>query len=478
MCPMGHSKSTSGCLVPTRAPEHFRLEEMQLQLAALVVDKDKAARDNATLVAENMDKRGRAKRSAVLTIPDSNEARELGKKLAIMCEAWSDSTTLLKPRPDLDPDSEERYVSFETYKLGITSAIYDFIPAKYHSFLQARSDWCSLLRRKQGEGRADALKYIKRAAPQIFKDYGIPARDWTSPTTRADSTIIQSLLKFPGDKEYPEVPPLVYPDLVSNPRKVFCNPILGRILRVILFGIASLDKATVQTSTLGKMWGINELTPGSLAFAVIAAIYVLSPDSSLNETGLVSLIPYRKIYYKIKGTLVLHPDSPPIRKAFRLHAVTVFEGITHSSTVGSGTTAPAESQHGVHSLRDALRDIESSDDEPYDYDGSQNPNDPYPEPPRPPAAEYETFNLDNVIDSDIDDSDPTPAAADNGAPPIEPFIDNPQLKVASANLSATRRGGKKVARAGRGRGKGAATQGNEEPAAAPQPRRVSHRTRS
>lgn len=122
-----------------------RLEEMQLQLAALVVDKDKAARDNATLVAENMDKRGRAKKSAVLTIPDSNEARELGKKLAIMCEAWSDSTTLLKPRPDLDPDSEERYVSFETYKLGITSAIYDFIPAKYHSFLQARSDWCSLV---------------------------------------------------------------------------------------------------------------------------------------------------------------------------------------------------------------------------------------------------------------------------------------------------------------------------------------------
>lgn len=43
-----------------------------------------------------------------------------------------------------------------------------------------------------------------------------------------------------------------------------------QILRVILFGIASLDKATVQTSTLGKMWGINELTPGSLAFAVIA----------------------------------------------------------------------------------------------------------------------------------------------------------------------------------------------------------------
>ncbi|KAF4568379.1 hypothetical protein EYR40_010218 [Pleurotus pulmonarius] len=360
-------------------PGPNRLEEMQLQLAALVVDKDRTARDNATLIAENMDKRGRAKRSVSLAIPDSNEARELGKKLAIMCEAWSDSSTLLKPRPDLDPNSEERYMSFETYKLGITSAIYDFIPAKYHSFLQARSDWCSL---------------------------------------------------FPGNKEYPEVPPLVYPDLVANPRKVFCNPILGR------------------TSTLGKMWGINELTPGSLAFAVIVAIYVLSPDSSLNETGLVSMIPYRKIYYKIKSTLVLHPESPPIRKAFRLHAVTVFEGITHSSTVGLATTAPAESQHGVHPLCDALHDIESSDDEPYDYNGSQNPNEP-PADPRPPTVEHEMFDLDQVVDSELDDPNPMPTATDNRAPPAPPaerLIDDPQ--VASADLPGARRGGKKMTRTG------------------------------
>lgn len=118
---------------------------MQLQLAALVVDKDNTARENATLVAENMDKRGRGKKSVSLTIPDADEAKELGKKLAIMCEAWSDSNSFLKPRPDLDPNSEERYSSFETYKLGITSAIYDFLPAKCHKFLQVRSDWCTLV---------------------------------------------------------------------------------------------------------------------------------------------------------------------------------------------------------------------------------------------------------------------------------------------------------------------------------------------
>lgn len=118
---------------------------MQLQLAALVVDKDNTARENATLIAENMDKRGRAKTNMSSTIPDAVDAKELGKKLAIMCEAWSDSSSFLKPRPDLDPNSEERYSTFESYKLGITSAIYDFLPEKYHAFLQSRSDWCSLV---------------------------------------------------------------------------------------------------------------------------------------------------------------------------------------------------------------------------------------------------------------------------------------------------------------------------------------------
>ncbi|KAF9494404.1 hypothetical protein BDN71DRAFT_1431773 [Pleurotus eryngii] len=124
---------------PNASPRTLRkrLEAMQLQLAALVVNKDNTTCENTTLIAENMDKRGWAKTNVLSTIPDAIDTKELGKKLAIMCEAWSDSSSFLKPRHNLDPNSEERYSTFESYKLGITSAIYDFLPGKYHTFLQS-----------------------------------------------------------------------------------------------------------------------------------------------------------------------------------------------------------------------------------------------------------------------------------------------------------------------------------------------------
>ncbi|KAJ8688721.1 hypothetical protein PTI98_013480 [Pleurotus ostreatus] len=408
-----------------------------------------------------MDKRGRGKTNVSSTIPDAVDAKELGKKLAIMCKAWSDSSSFLKPQPDLDPNSEERYGTFKSYKLGITSAIYDFLPEKYHTFLQSQSDWCSLLRKNQGEGQADTLKYLKQAAPQIFKDYAIAASDWTSSTTRSNSTIIQSLLKFPGDTHYPE------------------------ILRVVLFGSASLDKPTVHTSTLGKLWSINKLTAASLAFAVIAAVHILSPDSFLNKTGLVSLIPYCKYYYKLKSTLVLHANLPPICKAFQIQEAIVFEGITHHSTTSEATNEAPESQHGVNSLCEVLRNIDSSNNESDDKRTREAPN----SSAHSRSIEYETFDLSNITHSDSDTPeeraiDPNsapavPAANDSlTAPavnntPAAPSIDSmpaSQDIVASANGM---RGGKKK---GRGGGRGHSTRRGETEAV--NPRRVSGCTRA
>ncbi|KAF9491745.1 hypothetical protein BDN71DRAFT_1510093 [Pleurotus eryngii] len=438
-----------------------RLEAMQLQLAALVVDKDNTARENASLIAENMDKRGRAKSNVSSTIPDAANAKELGKKLAIMCKAWSDPSSFLKPQPDLDPNSEEQYMTFESYKLGITSAIYDFLPEKYHTFLQSRSDWCNLLRKKQGEGHADALKYLKQAAPQIFKNYPILASDWTSSTTHSNSTAIQSLLKFPGDAHYPEVPPpLSTQTFVHALEQFFAIQFLAvyvPILRVILFGSASLDKPTVHTSTLGKLWGISELTAGSLAFAVIAAIHILSPDSSLNETGLVSLIPYRKYYYKLKSTLVLHTDSPPIHKAFRIHQAIVFEGITHHSTKSEAADGAPESQHGVNSLCEALRNIDSSDNN--DSVNERTGGVPGPSAGSRPI-EYEIFDLSNIAHSDSDtpaertvDNTRAAPAVDNtdlATPAVHNSLAAPAVQDIAASTNGTR-GGKKKGRVG-GRG--------------------------
>ncbi|KAF9494405.1 hypothetical protein BDN71DRAFT_1431774 [Pleurotus eryngii] len=208
------------------------------------------------------------------------------------------------------------------------------------------------------------------------------------------------------------------------------------ILHVVLFGSASLNKPTIHMSTLGKLWGINKLTTASLAFAVIAAIHMLSPDSSLNETGLISLIPYRKYYYKLKSTLVLHADSPSICKAFQMHEVIVFEGITHHSTTSETTNQAPESQNSVNSLCEALRNINSSDDDKSNNGRTHGASNTFAHS-RP--IEYKTFNLSNITQSNSDtleerNIDDTPAVPATDNTPVVQNI------MASANGM---RGGKK-----------------------------------
>ncbi|KAF9488061.1 hypothetical protein BDN71DRAFT_1436405 [Pleurotus eryngii] len=280
-----------------------RLEAMQLQLVALVVDKDNAAQENTTLVMENMDKHG---------------------------------------------------------------------------------DWCTLLCRKQEEGRVDALKYIKRSAPSIFKDYGIPASDWTSSTTRANSTIIQSLLKFLGNKNYPEVPPLIYLGLNMDTRKVFCNPILGRC-----------------------------------RCQVITAVHVLSSDTLLNEMGLMSLIPYRMYYYKLKSTLVLHTNAPT-------HSQSIFHTSQHRQSQINLVFTPFVMPFAISTVQTMTKNDNNTS-------GSAN----LPRTLRPLTIEYEMFDLAQVIDS-RSDSEPISPAVVESTPELQPAHEQPSRQ---GKKKASHRGG-------------------------------------
>ncbi|KAF9496511.1 hypothetical protein BDN71DRAFT_1505810 [Pleurotus eryngii] len=198
--------------------------------------------------------------------------------------------------------------------------------------------------------------------------------------------------------------------------------VLGRVLRVTLFGAASPDKFTVQMSTLKRIWGVNELMAASLAFAVITAVHVLSSDTSLNEMGLVSLIPYRTYYYKLKSTLVLHADAPPIHKAFCTQSAFVFEGINHDNSTATVAAQAESNQHSVHSLHDALCDIDSSDNNENDNNTSGSAD--LPQTSRPLTIEYETFDLAQVIDS-RSDSEPISPAVVKSTPELQPAHGQP-----------------------------------------------------
>ena len=165
-----------------------------------------------------------------------------------------------------------------------------------------------------------------------------------------------------------------------------------------------------------------------------------------------------------------------------MHEAVVFEGITHHSATSETTNQAPESQHGVNSLREALRDIDSSDDDESDDGRTRGaPN----TSARSRPIEYETFDLSSITQSDSDtpeernvDDTPVAAAPVVNDTPAAPATDNtPAAQDIVVFANGTRAGKKKGRGGSRGRGAGRGGQAGAEPVVV-QPRRVSGRTRT
>lgn len=163
---------------------------------------------------------------------------------------------------------------------------------------------------------------------------------------------------------------------------------------------------------------------------------------------------------------MLHADSAPIRKAFRIHQEIVFAGITYDSAASEAVNAAPEGQHGVSSLREALRDIDSDDDDDDEtilHTGTRH-------------VELETFDLSNVTESDGGEPANPPIDAASAAPLEQPTLTTTPAAHDTPVSANPKRGANKKGRVG-GRGRGAGRGANLAEDVAP-PRRVSGRTRA
>lgn len=62
----------------------------------------------------------------------------LGRKYCVMVEPWIDNI-FEKPCPDIDPFSEERFLSDASKLQGRIAELYDFVPQKFHRIMNNHS---------------------------------------------------------------------------------------------------------------------------------------------------------------------------------------------------------------------------------------------------------------------------------------------------------------------------------------------------
>ncbi|KAG2047844.1 hypothetical protein BDR06DRAFT_846682, partial [Suillus hirtellus] len=114
-------------------------------------------------------------------------------------------------------------------------------------------------------------------------------------------------------------PPLLFPGLQEDVtlKTVFSNWILfAKILRASLHGVTSLHQEPCGgLKTNAQKWNFQQVMPGSIAWAAVMAIFLLSPDMEFPGSGVgkSSTINYRDLFFQYKKLLVMKWDMRCIK---------------------------------------------------------------------------------------------------------------------------------------------------------------------
>ncbi|KAG1888649.1 hypothetical protein F4604DRAFT_1530314, partial [Suillus subluteus] len=88
------------------------------------------------------------------------------------------------------------------------------------------------------------------------------------------------------------------------------------ILRASLHSVTSLHQEPCgRSKTNARKWSFQQVTPGSIAWAAVIAIFLLSPDTEFPGSGVgkSSMINYRDLFFQYKKMLVSKWDTRRIK---------------------------------------------------------------------------------------------------------------------------------------------------------------------
>ncbi|EMD40066.1 hypothetical protein CERSUDRAFT_92559 [Gelatoporia subvermispora B] len=119
---------------------------------------------------------------------------------------------------------------------------------------------------------------------------------WFMTKKTTDDPIVRANLGRFNDRtsRFSRFPPLFYPNhkRVADKSKLFFNPELPRLLLFVLFSSSALHGKFPGKRANGLVWGIQKLTAGSIAYTLILARFLFSPDATFGDSTGSNYISY------------------------------------------------------------------------------------------------------------------------------------------------------------------------------------------
>ncbi|KDR65151.1 hypothetical protein GALMADRAFT_260311 [Galerina marginata CBS 339.88] len=239
--------------------------------------------------------------------PEDDRIALHGRKFGIMNEPFVPDAAFLAPQPDCTSVDPARYSTPETALEGVIAELYEEIPEDLHEKLLNLTRFRDTFLSKLNDHRRHAVGQLRNQSAAIIFNKN-PHYFSTSFKDRDKLPDFVAALKFPDPRKskFSKYAPILFPDGRKDMTKFLKCIHLALMLRCLLFGPASLssEKKPSGSKPVGELWGITRVTPGSIAFVAILAIFLHSPDNEFSEIGKLSKIDYKKLFQSYKQILI------------------------------------------------------------------------------------------------------------------------------------------------------------------------------
>ncbi|KAF9455463.1 hypothetical protein BDZ94DRAFT_1327555 [Collybia nuda] len=195
------------------------------------------------------------------------------KKVAAMEELWLSESVFMQPYPTTVPTLAERHASPDAYNHYIVHMLYANLDPSMHQFFEHLPAFRDGVLHQQTEFRSAVVSSGRKHLLQIMAGFNIPAACSQRTHDCSQEPVCVRLLSWTHSAthdtiKYDLYPPLVYEDINNKKSRLFYQPALMRIARIILFGPTALTKLALPPKSSGLKWGVIKTTPGLILVCV------------------------------------------------------------------------------------------------------------------------------------------------------------------------------------------------------------------
>ncbi|PBK62837.1 hypothetical protein ARMSODRAFT_980465 [Armillaria solidipes] len=276
------------------------------------------------------------KLDSALMAEQEQDILQFAKHCIVTIDLWVEEAHVFEERPLANADliyRTARYESADSEQDALYAEFYSALKKEHHFFFAKNYGPArDLFQKSTSDGCSTFLSCVKNETFQPIFGTLIPSAGTMGFDVSTNPQCLELLGYKSSSKTYSPLPPILWDNgEKGDTRFIFQSTILMKILFVIFYGPTSLklkdsNKPVKSKTTNAILWKLEEVTPGTIAYAATVACFVLAGDERFDKRGAQSGINYASDYYQYKKTIIETISTPYMKETITTYNQFLFDG--------------------------------------------------------------------------------------------------------------------------------------------------------